>query len=139
MTGSRGGIDMRVFFTGTETVEGFYNDEDHAVIPEGAVEITVEERDAALEEQARGKILCVENGKIVPRMYTELAWASAAAVRATRDSLLVKHVDRFNAIRFESLNGARKKAWIEYRQALLNVPQQEGFPFDISWPTPPEE
>ena len=139
MTGSRGGIDMRVFFTGTETVEGFYNDEDHAVIPEGAVEITVEERDAALEAQALGKILCVENGKIVPRMYTELAWASAAAVRATRDSLLAKHVDRFNAIRFESLNGAQQKAWIEYRQALLNVPQQEGFPFDISWPTPPEE
>lgn len=130
---------MRVYFTGTEIVEGFFNDEDHAVIPEGAVEITVEERDAALEEQARGKILCVENGKIVPRMYTELAWASAAAVRATRDSLLVKHVDRFNAIRFESLNGAKQKAWIEYRQALLNVPQQEGFPFDISWPTPPEE
>ena len=130
---------MRVYFTGTEIVEGFFNDEDHAVIPEGAVEITVEERDAALEEQARGKILCVENGKIVPRMYTELAWASAAAVRATRDSLLAKHVDRFNAIRFESLNGAKQKAWIEYRQALLNVPQQEGFPFDISWPTPPEE
>ena len=130
---------MRVYFTGTEIVEGFFNDEDHAVIPEGAVEITVEERDAALEEQARGKILCVENGKIVPRMYTELAWASAAAVRATRDSLLVKHVDRFNAIRFESLNGEKQKAWIEYRQALLNVPQQEGFPFDISWPTPPEE
>ena len=130
---------MRVFFTGTETVEGFYNDEDHKVIPEGAVEITVEERDAALEEQAVGKILCVENGKIVPRMYTELAWASAAAVRATRDSLLVKHVDRFNAIRFGSLNVAEQKAWIEYRQALLNVPQQEGFPFDISWPTPPEE
>ena len=130
---------MRVFFTGTEIVEGFFNDEDHAVIPEGAVEITVEERDAALEEQARGKILCVENGKIVPRMYTELAWASAAAVRATRDSLLVKHVDRFNAIRFESLNGAKQKAWVEYRQALLNVPQQEGFPFDITWPTPPEE
>ena len=130
---------MRVFFTGTETVEGFYNDEDHEVIPEGAVEITVEERDAALEEQAVGKILCVENGKIVPRMYTELAWASAAAARATRDSLLLKHVDRFNAIRFESLNGEKQKAWVEYRQALLNVPQQAGFPFTITWPTPPEE
>ena len=130
---------MRVFFTGTETVEGFYNDEDHAVIPEGAVEIAVDERDAVLKEQALGKILCVENGKIVPRPITEVEWAAAAAVRATRDSLLLKHVDRFNAIRFESLNGAQQKEWIEYRQALLNVPQQEGFPFDISWPTPPEE
>ena len=130
---------MRVFFTGTETVEGFYNDEDHEVIPDGAIETTVEERDAALEAQALGKILCVENGKIVPRPIAEVEWASAAAVRATRDSLLAKHVDRFNAIRFESLNGEKQKAWVEYRQALLNVPQQAGFPFDISWPTPPEE
>ena len=132
-------MDTKYYFTGTTIVTGFYNTEDHPVIPSGATECAVEERDAAIEEQALGKILCIENGKIVPRMYTELAWASAAAVRATRDSLLAKHVDRFNAIRFESLNGAQQKAWTEYRQALLNVPQQEGFPFDISWPTPPEE
>ena len=130
---------MKVFFTGTKTVEGFYNDEDHTTIPEDAVEITVEERDTALAEQALGKILCVESGKIVPKPITEVEWAAAAAVRATRDSLLVKHVDRFNAIRFESLNGAKQKAWVEYRQALLNVPQQAGFPFTITWPTPPEE
>lgn len=58
---------MRVFFTGTETVEGFYNDEDHVNIPEGAVEITSEERDFAIEAQAKGKVLCITDGKITPQ------------------------------------------------------------------------
>ena len=29
-------------------------------------------------------------------------------------------------------------AWAAYRQALRNVPQQAGFPTDITWPTKPE-
>src|SRR6056297_2262065 len=29
-------------------------------------------------------------------------------------------------------------AWAEYRQALRDVPQQEGFPDNIVWPTEPE-
>jgi len=29
-------------------------------------------------------------------------------------------------------------AWAEYRQALRDVPQQNGFPTDITWPTKPE-
>jgi len=29
-------------------------------------------------------------------------------------------------------------AWKIYRQALRDVPQQEGFPENVIWPTPPE-
>jgi len=29
-------------------------------------------------------------------------------------------------------------AWAEYRQALRDIPQQAGFPTDITWPTKPE-
>lgn len=28
-------------------------------------------------------------------------------------------------------------AWATYRQALRDIPQQEGFPTDIAWPTKP--
>jgi hypothetical protein len=28
-------------------------------------------------------------------------------------------------------------AWAEYRQALRDVPQQEGFPTDVAWPVKP--
>ena len=31
-----------------------------------------------------------------------------------------------------------QQAWAEYRQALRDVPQQNGFPTDINWPTKPE-
>ena len=30
------------------------------------------------------------------------------------------------------------QAWADYRQALRDVPEQEGFPTDINWPTKPE-
>jgi hypothetical protein len=30
-----------------------------------------------------------------------------------------------------------KQAWADYRQALREVPQQEGFPWDVQWPEQP--
>jgi hypothetical protein len=32
---------------------------------------------------------------------------------------------------------ADKEAWATYRQALRDIPAQEGFPFDIQWPEMP--
>ena len=29
--------------------------------------------------------------------------------------------------------------WAKYRQALRDIPQQEGFPFDVAWPKKPGE
>lgn len=33
--------------------------------------------------------------------------------------------------------GVDKDAWATYRQALRDVPQQPGFPWDVVWPVPP--
>jgi hypothetical protein len=30
-----------------------------------------------------------------------------------------------------------KEAWAAYRQALREVPQQDGFPYDVQWPVKP--
>lgn len=30
-----------------------------------------------------------------------------------------------------------QSAWAEYRQALREIPKQAGFPWEITWPTPP--
>lgn len=30
-----------------------------------------------------------------------------------------------------------KEAWAAYRQALRDIPEQQGFPWDVEWPTPP--
>ena len=57
-------MDTKYYFTGTTIVTGFYNTYDHSVIPDGATECTIEERDAAIEAQSSGKILCITAGKI---------------------------------------------------------------------------
>lgn len=58
--------------------------------------------------------------------------------RAKRDNLLKETVDSVNPMRWEALTDEQKDAWRAYRQALLDVPQQEGFPTNIIWPNIPE-
>jgi len=57
--------------------------------------------------------------------------------RARRDTLLKETVDSVNPMRWEALTDVQKDAWRAYRQALLDVPQQEGFPTNIVWPEAP--
>jgi len=57
----------------------------------------------------------------------------AAQIRSERDRLL-KEFD------WTQLPDAPvdQQAWAEYRQALRDVPQQAGFPTEITWPVKPE-
>ena len=81
---------------------------------------------------------------------------AAAEIRAKRDELLQQSDQRLCIDRLgldasggntitsflpfvKGLASALTGEWAEYRQALLDVPQQEGFPFDVTWPVPPEE
>ena len=67
----------------------------------------------------------------VARIYT------ASEVREERDNLLLLEVDVIagNALRWAALTTGEQALWATYRQALLDVPQQEGFPDNIIWPT----
>lgn len=60
------------------------------------------------------------------------------AVRDKRDELLRSNVDSLNPIRWAALTDAQKTAFGVYRQELLDVPQQAGFPNNVTWPTKPE-
>jgi hypothetical protein len=57
----------------------------------------------------------------------------ARAVRDTRDNLL-KECD-WTQVADAPVDRA---AWAAYRQELRDVPKQSGFPWDITWPTPPQ-
>jgi hypothetical protein len=59
--------------------------------------------------------------------------------REKRDNLLKEVVDSVNPMRWEALSELQKDSWRAYRQALLDVPQQEGFPNNIVWPEAPHE
>ncbi len=64
--------------------------------------------------------------------------AKSYEMRQSRDGMLRETVDRMSPIRWESLTTEQKAGWTKYRQDLLDLPTQEGFPFDVTWPTEPE-
>lgn len=55
----------------------------------------------------------------------------AKAVRADRDKRLAETDWRFRS----DMNPSQD--WIDYCQALRDVPAQEGFPWDVTWPEAP--
>lgn len=77
----------------------------------------------------------------VPPTQEELDAQAAAAVRAERDMKLATEVDPIagNALRWSALTAEQQQAWADYRQALLDIPQQSGFPHNVVWPTKPAE
>ena len=74
----------------------------------------------------------------VPPTQAELDAALSAQLRSERDNLLVD-VDAIagNALRWATLSAEQQNVWAVYRQALLDVPQQAGFPNAVAWPAQP--
>ena len=74
----------------------------------------------------------------VPPTQAELDAAKAAQVRAEREQRL-HTVDAIagNALRWAALDADTQAAWATYRQALLDLPQQAGFPNGVTWPASP--
>jgi hypothetical protein len=74
--------------------------------------------------------------------YTTQQWelitpvVTEQSIRSARD-LLLTDIDRVNPVWYDSLTTQQQAELIEYRQALLDVPQQTGFPQAVVWPTKP--
>ena len=60
---------------------------------------------------------------------------AAAAVRAQRDELLAK--SDWVTIRAKELGQDVPIAWYNYRGDLRQIPEQDGFPHDVTFPTEP--
>jgi hypothetical protein len=65
-----------------------------------------------------------------PKTQTQLELEA----REERDTLLLKS-DWTEAS--SALTSPQKSSWSTYRQALREVPNQAGFPYEITWPTKP--
>jgi len=63
----------------------------------------------------------------------------AANARKDRDKILANVVDPLvsNPLRWADLTAEKQAEWAAYRRALLDVPQQSGFPNDVVWPISP--
>lgn len=78
-------------------------------------------------------------GDIAPYIpYIPTAEEKALEVRAERDSILVE-LDMIvtNPLRWASLSEEQQQMLAVYRQELLDVPQQAGFPDSVEWPEAP--
>ena len=111
--------------------------------------------DSYIEGSYSGKLYYINNG--VPTLiltkpsaflqsytfnWTTKTWdvdvdTTASQVRSYRDLLLNQTVDKLNPVWWASLTADQQAEATAYRQALLNVPTQTGFPTDVVWPTKP--
>lgn len=122
----------------SKSTNGFYLEEIHGLnIPQDAVEITDAVYKSMLEGQSNGKIITAgTKGKPVlkdptPPTTEELS----ASVRAERDALLTK--TDWVVIKAQEQSTAIPEVWLTYRNALRDIPLQEGFPSTITWPVKP--
>lgn len=86
---------------------------------------------------------CLEGefGEIQPFVKHMLSTTELAEQgRGTRDALLLE-LDKLvsNPLRFASFSAEQKSDLASYRQALLDVPQQDSFPTSIIWPVIPQD
>jgi len=102
--------------------------------------LTDYDTDTTIDNDAVMALIGTDFAAYVPPTQAELDAAAAAGVRSKRDGILATVVDPIvsNALRWADLTAAKQAEWTQYRTDLLNVPDQAGFPTDITWPTKPE-
>jgi hypothetical protein len=81
----------------------------------------------------------VSSGQVTAMTEAEIKAYDAAEARMERDALLRSVVDPLvtNPLRWADLDDELQQQWTAYRRALLDLPQQEGFPTEIDWPVAP--
>ena len=119
----------------TNQIIGWYDADVHATIPTPSI---------AVDDGVWLQALEGNHNKINEDGTTEQADfrtddEKALDLRSTRDFILQAKVDLVvsNPLRWAALSEASQADWAAYRQALLDVPQQSGFPDNITWPQEP--
>ncbi len=75
----------------------------------------------------------------VPPTQAELDADAAEQVRYERSGILEQEVDPLvsNPLRWAGLTAVKQAEWTQYRTDLLNITDQAGFPYDVTWPSKP--
>lgn len=92
-----------------------------------------------LEDGVRVEMTPAEVSQLEADMAGRIAGV-AESMRSQRDNTLAAVVDPLvsNPLRWSGLTATKQAEWAQYRIDLLNVPDQDGFPENINWPTKPE-
>ena len=104
----------------------------------GWIPYTLNPADIKNDDLLASMALADDVAAYVPPTQAEIDAEIAKKVRADRDERL-NEVDAVagNTLRWAALDAATQVEWATYRTALLEVPQQAGFPNDAVWPTKP--
>ena len=99
---------------------------------------------AEQEEPKYSRTVQLESGSkiIIGKTNAEKLKEHQDFIRLVRDTKLRK-CDKMSPMRWYGMTEEKKQEWANYRQALLDIPQQEGFPWDgdmdkAPWPTEPK-
>lgn len=97
-------------------------------------DMTINNDDLLVAMEASGDVAAY-----VPPTQAELDAELARVEREARNRKLETEVDSIvtNVLRWGALSAAEQSALATYRQALLDVPQQSGFPKRHTWPIKP--
>jgi hypothetical protein len=74
--------------------------------------------------------------KFTAEEQAEIEAQKAKQVRSERNAKLTE--TDWTQVDDTPLDNVAKNAWANYRQALRDVPDQAGFPFNVTWPAQPE-
>ena len=92
-------------------------------------------------ESADGLVRIIDDEIFIGKTDAEKLAEAQQEVREKRDKILSEVVDKMQGVlRWNSLSESEQTAWTEYRQALLDVPEQEIFstdPSSVDWGTQP--
>ena len=97
-------------------------------------DMTVNNDDLLAAMAAKGDV-----APYVPPTQAELDVMAAAEIREERNRRLLTDVDPIvmNSLRWGDLSPAQQASMATFRQSLLDVPQQAGFPKTHTWPKKP--
>jgi len=108
------------------------NHPDHGWIP---YTVDPSDTDTTVDNAAILALVGTDFGAYVAPTQAEIDATLATEVRAERDRLLSNmDVVVSNPLRWADLGSTKQNEWSTYRMALLDVPQQSGFPSTVTWP-----
>lgn len=55
-----------------------------------------------------------------------------------RRKSLIAEVDSISVVAWNSMGSEDQTEWVEYRKALVALPESEGYPMGVKWPVKPE-
>jgi hypothetical protein len=101
--------------------------------------LDVDDTDMTIDNSALTTLIGADKTAYVAPTAEEILAKKSQIVRDNRNWLLGE-ADKvtYNPLRWAAMTSTEQSAWATYRQSLLDLPTQAGFPDTVTWPTRPD-